>query len=130
MTPIVHDQSLATRPPATVWALTGLMGLFAFISIVGSIIFAFPEGWPLGYVVGIVLIALGAAYVTLAWRLRRGERRAWQATLALPFIHVLAMSVVDLVVLGEIPSENYPVFGVLAVIMVLLLLPGTRQFFR
>ena len=32
-------------------------------------------------------------------------------------------------VLGEIPSEDYPVFGVLAVIMVLLLLPGTRQFF-
>ena len=118
-----------SRPPATVWAVTGLIGLFAFISIVGSFIFAFPEGWPLGYAVGVVLLALGVAYVTLAWRLRRGERWAWKTALGLPIIHVVAMSAVDLVVLGEIPSENYPVLGVVAIIIVLLFVPRTRRFF-
>ena len=125
-----HKESFSPRPPVTVWALTGLMGLFAFISIVGSFIFAFPEGWPLGYGVGIVLIALGLAYVTLAWHLRRGERWAWKAALALPIFHVVAMSAVDLVVLGEIPSENYPVLGVVALVIVLVLAPRTRRFFR
>ena len=130
MVTTTHKQSFSPRPPATVWALTGLMGLFAFISIVGSFIFAFPEGWPLGYGVGIVLIALGLAYVTLAWHLRRGERWAWKAALAVPIVHVVAMSAVDLVVLGEIPSENYPVLGVVALIIVLLQVRSTRRFFR
>ena len=125
-----HKQPFASQPPTTVWALTGLMGLFAFISIVGSFIFAFPEGWPLGYAVGVVLIAFGIAYVTLAWRLRRGERWTWKAALALPIIHVVAMSAVDLVVLGEIPSENHPVLGMVALIIVLLVVPRTRRFFR
>lgn len=129
MATITRSPHSTARPPATIWLLTGLMGLFAFISIVGSFIFAFPEGWPLGYGVGVVLIALGIAYFTLAWRLRRGARWAWTAALALPIVHVVAMSAVDLVVLGEIPSENYPVLGVVAVIVVLLFVPSTRRFF-
>ena len=120
----------ASRPPATVRALTALMALFAFISVVGSFIFAFPEGWPLGYVVGIVLIGLGGAYASIALRLRRGERWAWRAALALPITHVVAMSAVDLVVLGEIPSENYPVLALSAFTAVLLLVPRTRRFFN
>jgi len=39
------------------------------------------------------------------------------------------MSVLDLVLVGEIPSENYPVIGLVAVILVLLLIPTTRRFF-
>jgi hypothetical protein len=39
------------------------------------------------------------------------------------------MSAVDLVVLGEIPSENYPVIGLVAIIVVLLFVPRTRRFF-
>jgi len=47
----------------------------------------------------------------------------------LPIVHVAAMSVLDLVLVGEIPSENYPVIGLVAVILVLLLIPTTRRFF-
>ncbi len=129
MTTSLGNQSLASRPPASIWVLTASMGLFAFISIVGSFIFAFPEGWPLGFTVGVVLIGLGIAYVVLAWHLPRGTQWGWKAALALPIIHVVAMSAVDLVVLGEIPSENYPVIGLVAIIVVLLFVPRTRRFF-
>lgn len=117
------------RPPATVLALTGLLGLFASISIVGSFIFAFPEGWPLGSVVGVVLLALGATYLRLAWSLPHGEPWARNAALALPIVHVVAMSALDLVLLGEVPSENYPVLGVVTVMLVLSFVPSTRRFF-
>jgi hypothetical protein len=36
----------------------------------------------------------------------------------LPIVHIVAMSALDLVLLGEIPSENYPVVGLVAVILV------------
>lgn len=49
--------------------------------------------------------------------------------LAIPLLHVVAMSALDLVLLGEIPSENYPVLGVVTIIIVLLFVPSTRRFF-
>ncbi len=80
-------------------------------------------------VVGALRMALGIGYITIAWRLRRDERWVWTAAMVLPIVHVAAMSVLDLVLVGEIPSENYPVIGLVAVILVLLLIPTTRRFF-
>jgi hypothetical protein len=72
----------------------------------------------LGHAVGVQLIALGIGYITIAWRLRQGERWVWTAAIVLPIVHIVAMSALDLVLLGEIPSENYPVVGLVAVILV------------
>lgn len=119
----------ATRPPATVWILTLLIGVMAFVSIVGSILFAFPMGGPLGYIVGTLLIVAGIGYAIIAWRLRRGERAVWTAALVLPIVHQLSLNTLDLVLYGAIPSEDYPFIGVALVIVVLLLLPTTRRFF-
>ncbi len=121
--------AVATRPPATVWILTLLMGAMAFVSIVGSFLFAFPLGGLLGYIVGTLLIVAGIGYATIAWRLRRGERAVWTAALVLPVVHTLGLNTLDLVLYGAIPSEDYPFMGVGLVIVVLLLLPTTRRFF-
>ena len=123
-----NHSAAAVRPPATVWILTALMGAMAFVSIVGSFLFAFPMGGPLGYIVGTLLIVFGIGYATLAWRLRRGERGVWIAALVLPIVHTLTLNTTDLVLYGAIPSEDYPFMGVALVILVLLLLPTTRRF--
>ncbi len=52
-----NHAAVAARPPATVWILTLLLGAMAFVSVVGSFLFAFPLGGLLGY-------------ATIAWRLR------------------------------------------------------------
>jgi hypothetical protein len=129
MTIATHNGGSKMRPPGTVWTLTALLGLFAFVSIVGSFIFAFPEGGLLGYGVGTTLVALGVVYVVIALRLRHGARWAWTAALIVPIVHVVAMSGLDLALLGAIPSENYPVLGLVGVIFVLLFVPSTRRFF-
>ena len=121
--------SIAVRTPATVWILTLLMGLMAFVCIVGSFLFAFPMGGLLGYLVGTLLIVAGIGYATIAWRLRRGERAVWIAALVLPIVHTLGLNTLDLVLYGAIPSEDYPFMGVALAIVVLLLLPHTRRFF-
>ncbi|CAA9444846.1 MAG: hypothetical protein AVDCRST_MAG14-298 [uncultured Rubrobacteraceae bacterium] len=120
--------SIAVRTPATVWILTLLMGLMAFVCIVGSFLFAFPMGGLLGYLVGTLLIVAGIGYATIAWRLRRGERAVWIAALVLPIVHTLGLNTLDLVLHGAIPSEDYPFMGVALAIVVLLLLPHTRRF--
>ena len=124
-----NHPATAVRPPATVWILTVLMGAMAFVSVVGSFLFAFPMGGILGYTVGTLLIVAGIGYATIAWRLRRGERRVWVAALVLPILHTLGLNTTDLVLYGAIPSEDYPFMGVALVIVVLLLLPATRRFF-
>ncbi len=121
--------SIAVRTPASVWILTLLMGLMAFVCIVGSFLFAFPMGGLLGYLVGTLLIVAGSCYATIAWRLRRGERAVWIAALVLPIVHTLGLNTLDLVLYGAIPSEDYPFMGVALAIVVLLLLPATRRFF-
>lgn len=126
----VDNHAAATvSPPVTVWILTVLMGLMAFVSVVGSFLFAFPMGGLLGYIVGTLLIVFGIAYATIAWRLRRGERAVWIAALVLPIVHTLTLNTTDLVLYGAIPSEDYPFMGIALVIVVLLLLPTTRRFF-
>lgn len=124
-----NPAAVAVRPPATVWILTLLMGLMAFVCIVGSLLFAFPMGGLLGYLVGTLLIVAGIGYATIAWRLRRGERAVWIAALVLPIVHTLGLNTLDLVLYGAIPSEDYPFMGVALAIVVLLLLPVTRRFF-
>ena len=114
---------------AIVWVLTLLMGLMAFVSVVGSFLFAFPMGGLLGYTIGTLLIVFGIGYAAIAWRLRRGERAVWIAALVLPIVHTLTLNTADLVLYGAIPSEDYPFMGVALAIVVLLLLPTTRRFF-
>lgn len=124
-----NHAAAAGRPPVTVWILTVLIGLMAFVSVVGAFLFAFPMGWLLGYTIGTLLIVFGICYATLAWRLRRGERAVWVAALVLPIVHMLMLNTADLVLYGAIPSEDYPFIGVVFTIVVLLLLPTTRRFF-
>jgi hypothetical protein len=124
-----HAAVAARRPPATVWILTPLMGLMAFVSVVGSFLFAFPMGGIVGYTIGTLLVLFGIGSATIAWRLRRGERAVWFAALGLPVVHTLTLNTADLVLYGAIPSEDYPFMGVTLVLVVLLLLPITRRFF-
>ncbi len=124
-----NHAAVAGKPPATVWILIALMGVMAFVSVVGSFLFAFPMGGLLGYIIGTLLIVFGIGYATIAWRLRRGERAVWIAALVLPIVHALTLNTTDLVLYGAIPSEDYPFMGVALVIVVLLLLPTTRRFF-
>ncbi len=126
----VHTRAtVATRVPATVWILTLLMGAMAFVSVVGSLLFAFPLGGLVGYLTGALLIVAGIGYATIAWRLRRGEHAVWTAALVLPVVHTLSLNTLDLMLYGAIPSEDYPIMGVALAIVVLLLLPTTRRFF-
>lgn len=117
------------RPPATVWILTVLMALRAFVSVVGSFLFAFPSGGLVGTVVGSLLIAVGVGYAIIAWRLRLGERLIWIAALVLPVVHQAGLATIDLVQRGTIPSQDYPFIGMALLIVILLLLPTTRRFF-
>lgn len=121
--------ALASRPPVTMWIITPLTGLMAFVSVVESFLFAFPMGGLLGYIIGTLLIIFGICYATIAWRLRRGERAVWIAALVLPIVHTLTLNITDLVLYGAIPSEDYPFMAVALTIVVLLLLPATRRFF-
>jgi hypothetical protein len=74
------------------WIITPLTGLMAFVSVVGSFLFAFPMGGLLGYIIGTLLIIFGICYATIAWRLRRGERAVWIAALVLSIVHTLTLS--------------------------------------
>ncbi len=121
--------AVAGSPPVTVWILTPLTGLMAFVCVVGSFLFAFPMGGPLGYIIGTLLVVFGLCYATVAWRLRRGERAVWTVALVLPVVHTLTLNTTDLVLYGAIPSEDYPFMAVALTIVVLLLLPTTRRFF-
>jgi hypothetical protein len=129
MTPPNHLVPSRQRIPATVWILTALFALMAFVSTVGSFIFAFPLGGTLGPIVGTILIAIGVGYAIIGWRLRRGERALWIAGLVLPLVHTVGLNTLDLVRTGRIPIEDLPFMGVTLVIVVLLLLPTTRRFF-
>jgi hypothetical protein len=124
-----HHDTVAVKPPATVWIITLLMGVMAFVCVVGSFLFAFLLGGMLGYIVGTLLLVVGIGYVIIVWHLRHGERAVWVAALVLPIFHTLGLNTLDLVMYGAIPSEDYPFMGVALAIVVLLLLPATRRFF-
>lgn len=126
---VTNRPTVAARPPATVWILTLLLGVMAFVSVVGAFLFSFPLGGLLGYSAGTLLLMAGIGYATIAWRLRRGERAVWTAAVGLPIVHTLGLNTLDLVLYGAIPSEDYPFMGVALAIVVLLLLPPTRRFF-
>ena len=118
----------ARRPPASVRILTALFAFLAAVVPVGALQFAFPLGGLLGPAVGTLLVAAGASYAVLAWRLRRGGRGVWAAALALPVAHTLGLNTLDLARRGAIASEDYPFMGVAVAIVLLLLLPATRRF--
>ncbi len=124
-----NQPAAAARPPATVLLLTLLMGAMAFVSVVGSLLFAFPLGGFVGYIAGTLLIVAGIGYATIAWRMRRGEHAIWTAALVLPLVHTLGLNTLDLVMYGAIPSADYPFMGVELAIVALVLLPTTRRFF-
>jgi hypothetical protein len=126
---ITDQAAAAARPPFTVWLLVPLMIVMALISVAGAFIFAFPTGELIYYIVGTLLIVACIGYAIIIWRLRRGERAIWTAALILPIVHTLVLNVLDLVQFGAIPSENYPFIGITLAIVVLLLLPATRNFF-
>jgi len=121
--------AVTARPPVTVWIITLLIGVMAFVSVVGSFLFSFPRGDLLGYIAGTLLVVAGIGYATILLRLRRGERAVWTATLVLPIVHMLGLNTADLMLYGAIPREDYPFMGVVLAIVVLLLLPATRRFF-
>lgn len=121
--------TVATRPPARIWLLTLLLGLMAFVSVVGSFLFAFPMGGFLGYSGGTLLIIAGIGYSIIVWRMRHGERTIWIAAIILPIVHTLGLNSLDLVLHGAIPSGDFPFMGVALAIVLLLLLPTTRHFF-
>jgi hypothetical protein len=120
---------VGSRTPITVWILTFLFGLMAFVSLAGPFLFAFPMGTAAGYVIGTLLLIASVGYASIIWRLRRGERTVWLAALALPIVHTIGLNGYDLVAFGAIPSENYPFIVVALVVVALLLAPVTRQFF-
>lgn len=127
--PSARSESAARRVPVIVWLLTLLFAVKAFFSIVGSFLFAFPMGWPLGTIVGVFLVVAGVAYAVIAWRMRFGERIVWLAALIVSVLHQAGLAILDLSLYGEIPSEDYVFIGVTIVVVVLLFLPVTRRFF-
>ncbi|MGH2386429.1 MAG: hypothetical protein ACRDGB_15460 [Candidatus Limnocylindria bacterium] len=70
--------------PMLVWILTAIFALRAFITVVGAFLFAFPMGGVLGFAVGVTLLAIGVAYLVIAWRMRFGERAIWLAAIVAP----------------------------------------------
>lgn len=128
-TAVSHDPGVGARTPPVVWLLILLFALKAFFAVVGSFLFAFPIGGLLGPIVGVLLIAVGVAYAVIAWRMRLGEFVIWLAALALSIIHQAGLAVLDLALYGAIPAEDYMFIGVTVIVVILLLLPGTRRFF-
>jgi hypothetical protein len=119
----------ASRTPAVIWILTLFFAAKAFVSVVGAFLFAFPMEGPLGSIVGVLLIVAGVVYVIIAWRMRLGERVIWLAALIVSIVHQAGLAVLDLVLYGAIPSQDYPFIGVTVVVVILLFLPVTRRFF-
>lgn len=115
--------------PALIWLLTLVFAVKAFVAVVGSFIFAFPRAWPLGPIVGLLLIVAGVAYAIIAMRMRLGERVIWLAALVVPVVHQSGLAVLDLTLYGAIPSTDYLFIGITVVVVILILLPVTRRFF-
>jgi hypothetical protein len=125
--PASVERSAATpRVPITVRVVQPLLGVLAFVAIVGSFLFIFPQGTLFAYAVGAVFVAGGLTYVTLTFRLARGERGAWLTALGVTGAHLL-FNVWK--VTGEHETESVPILGVSIVVVALLALPATRRFF-
>src|SRR5918998_1604052 len=90
------------RVPVVVWILTVIFALRAVMSIIGSVIFAFPMAG-IGTAVGVFLIAVGIAYAVIAWRMRFGERWVWAAALVVSLLNQGTLAVLDLALFGRIP---------------------------
>jgi hypothetical protein len=121
--------STVSGTPAIIWLLTLLFAAKAFVSVVGAFIFAFPLGWPLGSIVGVLLVLAGVAYAIITWRMRLGERVIWLAALVVSIVHQGGLAVLDLTRYGAIPSADYLFIGITVVVVILLFLPVTRRFF-
>ncbi|MGH2385428.1 MAG: hypothetical protein ACRDGB_10315 [Candidatus Limnocylindria bacterium] len=115
--------------PLLVWILTAIFALRAFITVVGAFLFAFPMGGMLGVAVGLTLLAIGVAYLVIAWRMRFGERAIWLAAIVVPLINQAVLTVADLSLYGSIPPEDYAFIVVTVVVLGLLFVPSVRRFF-
>ncbi|MGH2380092.1 MAG: hypothetical protein ACRDG7_02595 [Candidatus Limnocylindria bacterium] len=115
--------------PMLVWILTAIFALRAFITVVGAFLFAFPMGGVLGFAVGVTLLAIGVAYLVIAWRMRFGERAIWLAAIVVPLINQAVLTVADLSLYGSIPPEDYAFIVVTVVVLGLLFVPSVRRFF-
>lgn len=127
--PLDRADGAERRTPAPIWALAALLAIFGLVSVVGALVFAFPEGGWLGNGVGTFFVVAGLALLVLAWRLRRGERWVWAAALAVIVTHEVVHRAVNLATLGTIPAEDLPFLALTGAILVLLLIPRTRRFF-
>ncbi|HVM45426.1 MAG TPA: hypothetical protein VM582_05770 [Candidatus Thermoplasmatota archaeon] len=116
------------QAPIAVRVLALLLPLFGLLSVVGAFVFVFPLGGWLGPGLGALFLAVGAALPLLAWRLLRGDAWALHAAVALLVLHEGAHRLVNLALEGRIPPEDYPFMALVALMLVLLLLPGTRRF--
>jgi hypothetical protein len=116
--------------PLLVWILTAIFGVRAFLTVVGAFLFAFPMGGALGTGIGITLLAIGVAYLVIAWRMRFGERAVWIAAIVSQLINQGVLTVADLSLYGAIPPEDYAFIVVTVVVLGLLFVPSVRRFFN
>jgi hypothetical protein len=115
--------------PLLVWILTAIFAVRAFLTIVGAFLFAFPMAGALGTAIGITLLAIGVAYLVIAWRMRFGERAIWLAAIVAQLVNQAVLTVADLSLYGSIPPEDYAFIVVMVVVLGLLFVPSVRRFF-
>jgi hypothetical protein len=94
--------------PLLVWILTAIFAVRAF---------------------GVTLLAIGVAYLVIAWRMRFGERAIWIAAIVAQLVNQAVLTVADLSLYGSIPPEDYAFIVVTVVVLGLLFVPSVRRFF-
>lgn len=124
--PSPAPETTRMRPPAELHVIRGLFVLLAFVSIVGSFLFAWPMGGLSGIATGLALDVAGVLFLVAAVKLPSGER--WVANLArwLAGLEV-AWSFYKVVIYNETESTGFLVAAVLATL--LLWSPRVRRFF-
>jgi uncharacterized membrane protein len=86
-------------------------------------------GGALGTGIGVTLLAIGVAYLVIAWRMRFGERAIWIAAIVAQLVNQAVLTVADLSLYGSIPPEDYAFIVVTVVVLGLLFVPSVRRFF-
>ena len=128
----VPSLAAMTRPaasrPTAIWIAVALLAVLSFLSAVGGFIFNLSGADEAGEVaVGLVFVALAAAYAYLAARLPAGGERRWQLALVLVTVHGLFNAIVKVGMEREASSLMFVVLT--AAIALLLLLPASRAFY-
>lgn len=114
------------RPPVELHVIRLLFVLLAFVSIVGSFLFAWPVGGLSGIATGLALDVAGVLFLVAAIKLPTGEQ--WVANLArwLAGLEV-AWSFYKVFIYNETESAGFLVAATLATL--LLWSPRVRRFF-